>query len=227
MKTHYLALATLSLKNLFGLPLVSRYHDARPYGRFGMHERGIHQVILDLNSVRSTDFSVVDGIWAMEGNGPLSGSPVRMETVAAGRNAVAVDRVCLQMSARFMTGRGWIPDSGSPIGTAGMTTGNSFRIRAISQFKSGRQVPGATHRPSIPSGRYTSSCRGMRPDHPGSPSCHYRVCASIRCEPLPVTRNRPQCVRKGCGLVFLPVFCLFSTLPMFRLKWRLPCQPAT
>lgn len=97
MKTHALALATLSLKNLFGLPLESRYHDARPYGRFGMHERGVHQVTLDLNLVRPIDFAVVDGMWGMEGNGPLQGNPVRMDTVVAGRNAVAVDRVCLHL----------------------------------------------------------------------------------------------------------------------------------
>ena len=95
MKTHALALASLSLKNLFGLPLESRYHDARLYGRFAMHQRGVHQVILDLNIVKPIDFAVVDGVWAMEGKGPLRGDPVRMDTVVAGRNAVAVDRICL------------------------------------------------------------------------------------------------------------------------------------
>ncbi len=60
-----------------------------------MHRRSVHQTVVDLNLLRPIDFAVVDGIWGMEGNGPLLGTPVRMETVVAGRNALAVDRVCL------------------------------------------------------------------------------------------------------------------------------------
>jgi len=52
---------------------------------------------VDLNRLRPVDFAVLDGIWGMEGNGPLYGSPVRMDTVLAGRNALAVDRVALSL----------------------------------------------------------------------------------------------------------------------------------
>lgn len=95
LKTHGEALATLSTKNVFGLPDVTRYVSSPSVGRFAMHDRGVNQAIIDLNLLRPTDFAVVDGIWGMEGNGPLSGAPVSMDTVIAGRNAVAVDRVCL------------------------------------------------------------------------------------------------------------------------------------
>lgn len=60
-----------------------------------MHRRGISQVIVDLNLVRPVDFAVVDGIVGMEGDGPVEGTPVELGLVLAGRNPLAVDRVCL------------------------------------------------------------------------------------------------------------------------------------
>ena len=95
MKTHNDAIATLSMKNLFGLPAIDRYLSYMPTGRFAMHDRGVHQTIVDLNALRPVGFGVVDGIVGMEGDGPLGGAPIRMNTVIAGANACAVDRVAL------------------------------------------------------------------------------------------------------------------------------------
>ena len=95
LKTHGDAIATLAMKNLFGLPAIDRYISSPAVGRFAMHDRSVHQTIVDLNALRPVDFAVVDGIVGMEGNGPLSGTPVRMDTVIAGANACAVDRVAL------------------------------------------------------------------------------------------------------------------------------------
>lgn len=96
MKTHYHTLATLSMKNLVGTTVSERY---TPPGaaswRRSLHDRGVEQMILDLNLIRPIDFAVVDGMWAMEGLGPTLGDPVRMDLVIAGQNPVAVDRVCL------------------------------------------------------------------------------------------------------------------------------------
>lgn len=96
MKTHGNAVATLAVKNLFGLPPVEPYQKPGIQGRFAMHDRSVTQTTVDLNLARTIDFAVVDGIWAMEGEGPLRGQPVAMNMVLAGRNAVAVDRVCLR-----------------------------------------------------------------------------------------------------------------------------------
>ncbi|MEW6444123.1 MAG: DUF362 domain-containing protein [bacterium] len=96
MKTHFHTVASLAMKNLLGLPLLSRYGIRGSTVRAGMHERGIHQAIVDLNRVRPVHFAVIDGIWAMEGKGPTQGTAVSMDTVVAGANAPAVDRVCLQ-----------------------------------------------------------------------------------------------------------------------------------
>jgi len=95
LKTHTQAVASLSVKNQFGLPSLGRYVSQPTSGRFAMHDRGLNQSVVDLALVRFPHFALVDGVWGMEGAGPLSGDPVEMDFVAAGRNAVAVDQVAL------------------------------------------------------------------------------------------------------------------------------------
>jgi uncharacterized protein (DUF362 family) len=95
MKTHNETLATLSTKNLFGLPDVHSYVSQPPAGRFAMHDRGINEAIVDVNQLRPIHFSVIDAMWGMEGAGPLYGTPIQVNAVLAGLNAVAVDRAAL------------------------------------------------------------------------------------------------------------------------------------
>jgi len=99
MKTHASATVTLSLKCLVGLASEVAY--AQPVKaalpRHDLHERGISLAIMDLNMIRPVDFAVVDGVWAMEGQGPLNGTPVATDVVLAGLNAVATDRVALDV----------------------------------------------------------------------------------------------------------------------------------
>jgi uncharacterized protein (DUF362 family) len=83
LKTHSETGVTLGMKNMFGvLPdkLKGRYH-----------MRGMHKVILDINRVVKPVLTVVDGFVAMEGMGPVHGSPVQMEAIIAGRDVVATD----------------------------------------------------------------------------------------------------------------------------------------
>jgi len=97
LKVHVETGVTLSLKNLFGLPPILPYFDATQAefrSRYVLHDRGVHQAIVDLALVRPIDFSVVDGGWGMEGESPSDGTPVRMDLAVAGSNALAVDRVC-------------------------------------------------------------------------------------------------------------------------------------
>ena len=96
LKTHYHSHATLTVKNLLGLAPVQIYREPpEDEWRWVMHYRGISQVLVDLNLVRPIDFAVVDGVIGMEGEGPVGGTPVEMDMVMAGGNAVAVDRACL------------------------------------------------------------------------------------------------------------------------------------
>ena len=99
MKTHVDAVVTLSMKNLVGLASETAY--ALPVDanlpRHDLHLRGIDLSIMDLNLVRPIDFAVIDGVWAMEGQGPLHGTPVATNVVLAGLNRLAVDRVGLNV----------------------------------------------------------------------------------------------------------------------------------
>jgi uncharacterized protein (DUF362 family) len=83
LKTHNITGVTLGIKNLFGL---------MPPPRMRFHEK-LHEVLCDLVQIRPPDLVLVDGLVGTEGQGPLRGTPIRMDLVLAGRNVVAVDSV--------------------------------------------------------------------------------------------------------------------------------------
>jgi len=98
LKLHLEAHVTLAMKNLVGILPIDAYLPQDPFWpRWSMHHRGLHQAIVDMNLVRPIDFAVVEGIWGMEGLSPLWGSPVHAQTVLAGANAVAVDRLAVHL----------------------------------------------------------------------------------------------------------------------------------
>lgn len=98
MKTHFQTGVTLSLKNMKGtVPDDSK----RIIHRIGVpvrkrEEYGLDQAIVDLNTVISADLTVIDATIALEGFVPgprLVGTPVRLNTIIAGIDPVAVDAV--------------------------------------------------------------------------------------------------------------------------------------
>jgi uncharacterized protein (DUF362 family) len=93
LKTHHWAGATLSLKNLFGtLPGIC-------YGwpKNELHWRGIGNSIVDIALTRTPDLAIVDGIVAMEGDGPLNGTPKDLGALVMGCDALAVDATCCRL----------------------------------------------------------------------------------------------------------------------------------
>lgn len=84
LKVHVYTSLSLSMKNLYGCipdPLRIHYH------------RIINQALVALwRSVRP-DLSIIDGLTAMDGNGPLNGKPVKMGLIVAGSNDATVDRI--------------------------------------------------------------------------------------------------------------------------------------
>jgi uncharacterized protein (DUF362 family) len=93
LKTHHWAVATLSLKNLFGtLPGIC-------YGwpKNELHWRGIDNSIVDIAVTRTPDLAIVDGIVGMEGDGPLNGTPKPMGVLIMGSDLVAVDATCCRL----------------------------------------------------------------------------------------------------------------------------------
>ena len=85
LKTHSETLVTLGLKNMFGL--IPEKFKAK------YHFLGIEKVIVDINSIKKPDLTIIDGFVAMEGNGPANGQPVKMDLIIAGVDPVAVDAV--------------------------------------------------------------------------------------------------------------------------------------
>jgi len=93
MKTHHWTGATLSMKNLFGVVPGSVYG----WPKNVLHWAGIDQCIADLHYLFPRQFSLVDGIEGMEGNGPILGSAKRAEVVVAGAHAPSVDATCCRI----------------------------------------------------------------------------------------------------------------------------------
>lgn len=101
LKSHDYAVATLSVKNLcLSAPLHSRKGEPRWHDKSKYHAgyRQMHVNIL-LTAKRLRPFwgaTVIDGYEGMEGNGPLSGTPVPSRLAIASTDFVAADRVALE-----------------------------------------------------------------------------------------------------------------------------------
>ena len=93
LKTHHWAGVTLTMKNMFGIV---------PGGCYGwpknvLHWAGIDRAILDVTAAVRPDFSIVDGIWGMEGNGPIQGKAKWCGVLILGDDPVAVDATCCRV----------------------------------------------------------------------------------------------------------------------------------
>ncbi len=87
MKTHHWAGVTLSMKNLFGVMPGIVYG----WPKNVLHHAGIPQSILDINAAVKPRLAIVDGIVAMEGDGPIMGTPRNAGLIIIGANSAAVD----------------------------------------------------------------------------------------------------------------------------------------
>jgi len=89
MKTHLGGTVTLGLKNWQGI--IPNVH---PSGQQqDTHRIDLDQKIADLLRIRKADLTIVDGVIAMEGQGPHAGTPLEMNLLIAGEDTVAVDAI--------------------------------------------------------------------------------------------------------------------------------------
>lgn len=93
MKTHHWAGVSLAMKGLFGVMPAAVY--GWPRSRF--HRLDLHSAVLDFNRLRPADYCVVDGVTAMEGDGPIRGTAVALGVLVFGGNATAVDATCTRI----------------------------------------------------------------------------------------------------------------------------------
>ena len=103
LKTHFASTLTAAMKNLKG---TTTYDEKKRF-----HYLNLNQAVAELNQVLRPRLIVVDGTIAMEGDGPIAGTPVDLNVVMAGTDAVALDTIC----ARIM---GIDPEEVAPIGWA-------------------------------------------------------------------------------------------------------------
>lgn len=97
MKTHHWAGVSLAMKGMFGIMPAAVY--GWPRNRFHRHDP--HHAVFDFNRTRSPDYCIIDGVMAMEGNGPIQGTPREMGVLVFGDNATAVDATaCRVMGLR-------------------------------------------------------------------------------------------------------------------------------
>ena len=88
LKTHSLTIFTGAIKNMFGLLIGGckgqTHRQAPRIQQFG-------EALVDLYQIRPPELTIMDGIVAMEGNGPSGGKLRPLGKIIASRNAVAAD----------------------------------------------------------------------------------------------------------------------------------------
>ena len=93
IKAHHWSGVTLSMKNMFGVVPGARYG----WPKNILHWKGIQESILDLCATVPIHFVIADGIVAMEGNGPLNGTPRPLGKIVLADDPVAADATCARL----------------------------------------------------------------------------------------------------------------------------------
>jgi uncharacterized protein (DUF362 family) len=81
------------MKNMFGVVPGARYG----WPKNILYWKGIQESILDLCATVPVHFVIADGIVAMEGNGPLNGTPRPMAKIVLADDPVAADATCARL----------------------------------------------------------------------------------------------------------------------------------
>lgn len=87
LKTHCLTVFTSNIKNAYGFI---------PYPHKTAFHMKVNEVVADLHTIIQSKptLCIVDGIVAMDGNGPNIGTPVDFGTVIGGEDPLIVDTIC-------------------------------------------------------------------------------------------------------------------------------------
>jgi uncharacterized protein (DUF362 family)/NAD-dependent dihydropyrimidine dehydrogenase PreA subunit len=88
IKTHAEAMVSLCLKNMIGCVVGQ---DKRQI------HKGLQENIVKLNGVLKPHLHIVDGLIAMEGNGPGDGRPVRLDLLLSGDDPFLTDTLCARL----------------------------------------------------------------------------------------------------------------------------------
>ena len=89
MKTHVCG-TTLGLKNYVG---ILPNHPSDTVRKHDIHKGDLQKGFVDLFTYHPADYSVIEGFWSTEGNGPQWGDNIRHNVVVASADPVAADAV--------------------------------------------------------------------------------------------------------------------------------------
>jgi uncharacterized protein (DUF362 family) len=129
VKAHHWSGVTLSMKNMFGVVPGAKYG----WPKNILHWKGILESTLDICATVPVHFVIADAIMAMEGNGPLNGTPRPLNRIILADDPVAADATC----ARLM---GLNPHKIAHIQAGSQFLGNSS-IARIDQLAEPVQLP--------------------------------------------------------------------------------------
>ena len=93
LKTHHWAGVTLSLKNMLGVLPGIKY--GWPKNR--LHTIGLHEAIVDVGYTVRPDFAIIDGVYGIEGNGPLFGDNKFTGVLVMSDDFLAADTVACRI----------------------------------------------------------------------------------------------------------------------------------
>jgi uncharacterized protein (DUF362 family) len=118
LKTHNLAIATLSMKNMIlGAPLHQAPKDTKRWNDKRRYHVGVRQSLYNffLTAQKMQPYwglAVIDGYEGMEGNGPSMGTPVPSRIAIAATDFIAADRVGAEAMGIDANWLGWLKYSG-------------------------------------------------------------------------------------------------------------------
>ena len=96
LKTHEMMTMTCAVKNLFGI--VVGAEKAAWHLKAGSSRELFARLLQEIYLLKKPVLNIVDGIVAMEGNGPTSGDPFSLGVLLAGDNSIAIDVVAARLA---------------------------------------------------------------------------------------------------------------------------------
>lgn len=94
-KSHQQLVATFAVKNMFGC--VSGKHKALWHFRKGSNPDDFCRLLLDIYQFLSPAFTIIDGIFAMDGPGPIRGRTRPLGWLIGGTDPIACETVCAKL----------------------------------------------------------------------------------------------------------------------------------
>ena len=95
VKTHVMMLLTLGVKNIFGC--IPGMRKAQWHLKAGVDHLYFAGMLVELCQIVKPTLTIVDGIVAMEGDGPSNGDPYHLGLILAGTNPFALDFVICEI----------------------------------------------------------------------------------------------------------------------------------